>query len=450
MKKLDRLTRRTLLRGTLAGSAVALPLPLLNCLLSDNGTAMAGGGALPKRFGVWWWGNGVRISRWVPAQTGAGYTLSEELQSMADVQDDITVVSESRCPVDGFAHHSGHAGMLTGDSLERHGDDSSTFRQKSIDVLISEAWAGQAPFDLINLAVHRDPRFERGTPGHVSFNGTSFNPNEVNPGAAYDRLFGGDSPVQMMPQDDGTAEARARARSRALDAVLEDSAALQSALGVDDRARVEQHLDGLRELQTRIQQFEAAAPAIVCPEVARPDYNEEPSAVGRISEKHQLMADLFATAFACNVTRVATLMHHTWYGVSFPESGVNGEQHGLTHNEGGDQPQVHQTVTFVMSNLAAFFRTLKAMPEGDGSLLDNCLIYCTSEVSEGNSHSKDRMPIILGGGAGGRLVRGQHLSFPNVSSFRVVMSLFQALEVDIPSFGVNQWTETEPLSELLV
>lgn len=439
-----------MLRGAIAGGAIALPLPLLHSALNGNGTAMADGADLPRRFGVWWYGNGVKLDRWIPSAVGKNYPLSPQLASMADVQDFISVITDTKCPVDGFAHHSGQAGMLTGDTLVRNGDDSSTFRRKSIDVLISEAWAGQARFDLVNLAVHRDPRFERGTPGHISFNGTSFNPNEVSPGSAYDRLFAGGTTPTTIP-DDTDAEARARARSRALDAVLEDGQGLKTSLGQSDRERVEQHLDGLRDLQTRILDYERAVPSLGCPDLARPAYDEAPNHTGRIAEKHQLMADLIATGFACDATRVATLLHHTWYGANFPESGVSGEQHGLTHNEGGAQPQVDSTVRFVMSNLAAFFRTLQAIPEGDGSLLDNCLIYAATEVSEGRTHSKDNMPIILGGGAGGRLLQGHHIS-SSESSFRVVMSIVHALglESSIPSFGVNDWTETEPLGELLV
>lgn len=450
MNQRYRLSRRNMLRGALAGGVVALPLPLFDSLFNTNGTALANGDEIPKRFGVWWYGNGVRLARWVPTSTGSGYALSPQLESMADVKDVITVVSGTNCPVGGFAHHSGQAGMLTGDSLDRHSDDSSTFRRKSIDVLISEAWAGQARFDLINLAVHRDPRFERGTPGHISFNGTSFNPNEVSPGAAYDRIFGGGGQVPVDTTEGDLVAARAEARLRSLDAVVGDAQALQSRLGQTDRARLEQHLDGLRDLQSRISDYESSTPpAPSCPELARPDYNEEPQHTGRIAEKSQLMSDIIATAYACDATRVATLLHHTWYGVNFPESGVNGEQHGLTHNEGGDQPQVDTTVRFVMSNLAAFFRTLKAVPEGAGSLIDNCAIYATSEVAEGNSHSKSNMPIIIGGGAGGRLLQGHHVR-SSVSSFRVVNSLFRALDVDIPSFGVGDMVETEPLNDILI
>jgi hypothetical protein len=405
MKHPLRLSRRALLRGAVAGGVVALPLPILNLSLNGNGTAMAAGQELPRRFGVWWYGNGVRLDRWVPEQTGAGYTLSPELASMADVQGDITVVSGTRCPVEGFAHHSGQAGMLTGESLERFGDDSSTFRRKSVDVLVSEAWAGRAAFDLINLAVHQDRRFEKGTPGHISFNGTSFNPNEVSPGAAYDRIFGGGA-AAAGGLDQGSAEARVRARSRVLDAVLEDSRALQAAIGRTDKARVEQHLDGLRDLQSRIRNFESATAPLACPEVARPQFEEAANNDTRIAEKNQIMSDVIATAFACDATRVATLLHHTWYAPAFREAGVNSGQHGLTHNEGGGQTEVDLCVTFVMSNLAAFFRTLKSIPEGAGTLLDSCVIYAATEVSEGRTHSKSQMPIILGGGAGGRLLQG--------------------------------------------
>lgn len=441
-----RLSRRTMLRGTVLGGAVMLHLPLLEAMLNTHGTALASGGALPRRFAVWFYGNGVKLDRWIPEGEGTGYTLSSELEAMSDLRDDITIVSGTRCPVDGQVHHSGQAGMLSGDTIDLMPNDASTFRAKSADVLISEKWAGDAAFDLINLAIYRDPRFEIGTPGHISYNGTGFNPNEVDPGALYDRIFSGGMPDQPDPADNG---ARASARSLALDSVLDDFKALDSGLGRPDQMRLEQHMDGLRDLQRRIQQFESEGGG-GCEPPERPTFSEEANNDTRIAEKNAIMSELVAQAFACDLTRVASIMHHTWYSPAFREIDIGTHQHGLTHDEPGDQPQVHATVSFVMSNLATFIRSLKAIPEGAGTVLDNTAVYAVTDVSDGRTHSKDDMPIVLAGGAGGRLRQGHHIRAVDTSSFRVMVSLFRALDIDIPSFGAGGWAESEPIPELLV
>ncbi|MEM9456718.1 MAG: DUF1552 domain-containing protein [Myxococcota bacterium] len=439
------LSRRTVLRGTVMGGAVMLHLPLLEVMLNTHGTALANGEALPRRFAVWFYGNGVKLDRWIPDGEGANYTLSSELEAMSDLQDDITIVSGTHCPVDGQVHHSGQAGMLSGDTIDLMANDASTFRAKSVDVLVSEQWAGDAAFDLINLAIYRDPRYEIGTPGHISYNGTGFNPNEVDPGSLYDRIFSGVVPDEPDPVD---TSARAAARSRALDSVLEDFSALNAGVGRGDQVRLEQHMDGLRDLQKRIEEFETGAGGCTPPE--RPTFSEEANDDTRIGEKNAIMSELVARAFACDMTRVASIMHHTWYSPAFREIGIGTQQHGLTHDEPGDQPQVHATATFVMSNLATFIRSLKAIPEGAGTVLDNSVVYAVTDVSDGRTHSKDDMPIVLAGGAGGRLLRGHHIHAPDTSSFKVMMSLFRALDLGIESFGAGGWAQTEPLSELLV
>lgn len=439
------LSRRTVLRGTLMGGAVMLHLPLLEVMLNTHGTALANGEALPRRFAVWFYGNGVKLDRWIPDGEGTNYTLSAELEAMADLQGDITVVSGTRCPVDGQVHHSGQAGMLSGDTIDLMANDASTFRAKSVDVLISEEWAGDAAFDLVNLAIYRDPRYEIGTPGHISYNGTGFNPNEVDPGALYDRLFAGIVPDEPDPVDSST---RVAARSRALDSVLEDFGDLNAGLGHADQARLEQHMDGLRDLQRRIEEFEVGG-AGGCAPPERPTFSEEANDDTRIGEKNAIMSELVAQAFACDLTRVASIMHHTWYSPAFREIDIGTQQHGLTHDEPGDQPLVHATATFVMSNLATFIRSLKAIPEGAGTVLDNSVVYAVTDVAEGQTHSKDDMPIVLAGGAGGRLRQGLHVRATDTSSFRVMVSLFHALELDIPSFGAGDWAQTEPLAELL-
>lgn len=446
------LSRRTMLRGTAFGGAVGLALPTLEAMLDSHGTAHADGTPLPKRFVVWWFGNGVKPAQFFPTRTGPDWEVTAELAPLASLRSDFTLVSGTRCRADGFVHHSGQAGMLSGDTCNGPAsDDSSTFRKATIDVILSRQWTGLSRFNLMNLSVFQNGNTGRGLPVQISYNGTSFNPNDNDPGKIYDRLFGTPLPTPAPGPAQVTEAQRAAARAKALDAVRADLSGLRMRVGTADRARLDQHAEGLLAVQRRIAALAVdggggGGAASGCAQPAVPTVTTRDT----LAARNRVLSELMAMGFACDLFRVATYQHHTWYSPTFAEIGQTQQQHQLTHDEPGAQPKVHDSVVFVMGQLATTIKTLKAISEGAGTLLDSSLVYATSEVSEGVSHSKDNMPIILAGGAGGALRRGLHVRTSGASAYRVVLSMFRALGVNIPTWGTGDLTESTPLAELLV
>lgn len=437
------LDRRTLLRGVLGGAAVSVALPPLEAMFDANGTAYALDGVLPKRFGLFFWGNGNRPERWRPAATGLGaaWDLSETLQPLASLKPWLTVVTgaDVKLPNDS-PHASGAAGILTGFEL---GDpeDSSSFLAPTIDQVIAQ--------EIGNDTLYRS--LETGVDGASgkSFNGpNSQNPAESSPIALYDRLFG---PTFREPGDT-TVDPKLGLRRSVLDAVTTDVARLNARVGAADKARLDQHLSGLRDLETRLARLQEDPPdlaACLRPGAPAADY---PPIEGRpqLMEVNAVMAQLLAMACACDQTRVFS----HWFSDPvndklFPAATAG--HHDLTHNEGGDQPEVQAITVQCVAAYAALLEAFAAIPEGSGTLLDNCAILGCSEVSLGQTHSILDLPILIGGSACGALKTDHHyqsLGGENVS--KVLLALIQAMDINRTDFGDGAGYVSEPLSALFV
>jgi len=179
------LNRRTVLRGLLGGAAIGVALPPLEAFFNANGTAYAACGNFPKRFGMYFWGNGVLPERWIPSTTGADFVISDALAPLADFREYLTVLSGFEVKTDNpIAHGSGPGGFFSGHPLIVNGEDY-TFAAPTIDQIMAAEIGGETPFRSIELAV------EPGGSG-FSFNGPdSNNAPESNPIRLFERLFGG-------------------------------------------------------------------------------------------------------------------------------------------------------------------------------------------------------------------------------------------------------------------
>ncbi|RME22472.1 MAG: DUF1552 domain-containing protein [Deltaproteobacteria bacterium] len=435
------LDRRTLLRGTLAGAAVSLALPPLEAMFDANGEAYALDGVLPKRFGLFFWGNGNRPERWAPSGTGLGpaWSLSETLQPLAAVKPWLTVVTGTDVKLPNDApHSSGAAGVLTGHRLGDAEDDNS-FQAPTIDQVIAQAIGGQTLYRSLETGVD-------GATGR-SFNGpNSPNPPETSPIAFFDRVFG---PTFREPGQ-AAVDPRLGLRRSVLDAVSDDIARLEARVGAADRARLDQHLSGLRDLEARLALLEQDPPDLAaCARPAEPDADYPPVA-GRpqLAAINEVFAQMLAMACACDQTRVFS--HWFTDPVSdklFP--GASAGHHDLTHNEGGDQPEVQAITVQCVEAYAALLQAFADVPEGSGTLLDHCVILGTTEVSLGQTHSILDIPILLGGSASGALKTDHHLRAlggENVS--KVLLALIQAMDVNLTEFGSEEGHVTEPLGDL--
>ena len=437
------LSRRTVLRGALGGAAISLGLPALEAMLDIHGEALALDGVLPKRFGLFFWGNGNRPDLWTPAQIGSGsdWDLSVSLQPLAAVKEKLIVVSgtEVKLPNDS-PHSSGAAGVLSAAPLSDPEDEDS-FTEATIDQVIANEIGDDTLYRSLEVGV------APGTRGQ-SFNGAnSTNPPETSPILFYDRVFG---PTFREPGDT-TVDPRLGLRRSILDGLMGDIGALQNQVGAADKARLEQHFDGLRDLESRLAKLQEDPPDLeACLKPLEPAA-EYPEVSGRppLSEINAVMSEMIAMALACDQTRVFS----QW--LSDPVSdvlfdGASAGHHDLTHNEGGEQPEVQAITVQCMEMYASLLTALDAVPEGSGTLLDNCVVMACSEVSLGQTHSIQDMPVLIGGSGCGFLQTDQHfaaLGGENVT--KVLLTLMKAMDMTVNEFGVGDAYANQTLSALI-
>lgn len=435
-----RLSRRAVLRGVAGGSLATLALPTLDAMLNGHGTAFAQSGApLPKRFGVFFWGNGVRLPKWTPAESGPGYALTEELAGLANVKDYVSIVSGTSIKSGNErGHHAGCVGILSGSPMvpqEANGAPYvSTFSAPSIDQVVASALGDVTRFRSLELGVTRQVVSGEGTTlRYLSHNGPdNANPPEYSPGALFERVFGtGFTGGGVV----ATVDPKLALRRSVLDAVRLDANALSKRLGAGDRMRLDQHLSSIRALENQIIAIESAPPPPSgC---VAPEHPGDLQGASR-TEIATAMADLLALSLACDQSRVFSIMYSGGVSLTvYDEVGASTEHHGLSHDEGGDQPLVHAITTFIIGHLGLFLEKLKDTPEGDGNLLDNCAILASSDCAEGQPHSLDDYPIVVAGRAGGALAHpGVHYrSDSGENASNVLLTLLQAMDLELTEFG---------------
>lgn len=437
------LNRRSFLRGAVGGAVASIGLPPLEVMFNESGTAHADGTPLPKRFGVFFWGNGVVPSRWVPSGEGANWTPSDELRPLVDagLADYLTVLS-------GFAiktgnprgHHAGAAGILSGAPLipqdPGNAGYASTFSRPSIDQILAANLQPSTRFRTVEFGV--DPRVttvEGTTLRYLSHNGPdNANPPEYSPHGLFEKFFG----AGFVEPGDPEVDPRLALRRNILDAVKDDMTRLNKRLGASDKRRLEQHLEGVRALQSRLLQIETApAPPNTCAVPADPGEIGDDTA-DKQRARSRALSDLLALGLACDVTRIwSNLFSGSVSGTYFWGVDPTNSFHQLTHDEAGDQPKVHSIVTFIMEEFAYLLNALKNTEEGDGNLLDNSVILASSDVSSGQRHTIDEYPILVAGKGGGSIRGNMHVRQVGGNASRVLWQCLKSMDVILPELGVD-------------
>ena len=262
---------------------------------------------------------------------------------------------------------------------------------------------------------------------------------EVNPRMVFERMFG----------DGGTPEQR-RAQVREdrsiLDSVKEAVAALERRLGAGDRVKVAEYLDSMREIERRIQVTERLSGESV---LALPD---RPIGVPESYDEHaKLMFDLAALAFQADITRVFTLLlGREQTNRPYPFLGVPEAHHSISHHQ-NDPVKLAKAArinTYHIELLARFAGRLRSLPDGDGTLLDHSMILQGSGLSNSDQHSHIDLPLVLVGGAAGRLKGGRHLRFPKDTPMNNLhLAMLEKVGVDVEKLGDSSGRiELEPLA----
>jgi hypothetical protein len=436
--------RRMLLKGFLGGALVSIGLPALEIFLNDSGSAYAdegpGDSGFPQRFGLFFWGNGMLPDRWTPEKEGSDWELSEQLAPLANVKEYITVVTGTGLGVPNTTPHAaGAGGILSGAPLlDPYSNDS--FSIQSIDQVIAEKTKENTFFPSLEFGAKPG--------GGLSYNGpNSRNPPESSPLAFFNHVFGG---TFQLPGAEPIVDPTLALRRSVLDAVMGDISWLKTKVGQADQIRLEQHFEGVRGLEKRLARLEEDPPNLAACEFPTQPLEAYPDIEGRpqLQEKNQIMSEIAAMAFACDRTRVFSNFFTSPVNNNLFTDAVAGH-HQLTHDEPGDQPQVHAINLQCMEALARQIEALAAIEEGEGTLLDNCVLFGTSEHGLAQTHSFEEMPIVLAGSCGGKLKTNMHYrSAASENSSKVLLTICRAMGLDQSSFGAEGGKVTDGLGAI--
>lgn len=438
-------SRRTFLRA--AGATLALPF--LESLAPRWARA---GGVPPKRFLAYYVPCGINMAKWRPAEAGAAYTLSPTLAPLAPLRSKVAVLSNlANRPAkpDGPGDHaSGTAAFLTATHPFKT-DGANIMNGVSVDQVIAGALGQKTAFPSIQLGTEGgssvgacDSGYSCAYARNISWAGPAQPlPKLINPQVVFDRLFGGSDPRETAAQ----ARRRLAYKTSILDALADQTARLRLRLGRTDQRKLDEYTGGVRALEKRLQD---AAAAPMCDPGARP----KDGAASDWQAETAAMTDLMVICFQCDLTRVITFMlGNAGSNQAYPFIGVPGAHHELSHHM-GDPAKLAQVAlidAWEVKQLAALLARLDAIVESDGkSVLDHSLVFFSGEISDGNSHNHDNMPVLVAGSASGRFkAAGQHVVFPGEAAFAdLFLSFLTALDIPQKSFGMNS---TGPLAALV-
>jgi len=441
---MSRISRRGFLRGTLQGAAVGMGLPLLNCMLNDNGKAFAATGRrIPVRFGTWVWGCGFIPELWVPEQTGTDYVLPAHLAPLEPYRDRLALFSGFDVKLDGVPnkpHVTGCFGLRTGIPVPDYNVKAPT-----LDVLISDHIADTrfSSIEVCSAGIERSYSYrDAGSP----------NPSEISPVALYQRIFGDGF------QDPNAAEFKPDPRymvhKSVLSATQEDRRKLMREVGAEDRQRLEEYFTSVRELEQKLAlQLEPPAPVENFEMPGRPPQTPVDSEMEHVMENHRLMAGLLARALQCNQTKVFNVLFSDTAS-NLRRPGSSSTHHTLTHEEPTDPELGYQKEVswFAEKSMVAwkdFLDALSTIPEGDGTLLDNCLVLAHSDCSIAKAHAVEGIPAMVAGNAGGRVRTGFHMAGNADPISRIGLTVQQAMGLQVDRWGTQTMETNRTITELL-
>jgi hypothetical protein len=423
-------------------------------MFNGNGTAYANGTPTPQRYGVWFFGNGIIPDRWVPTTTGIGdaWTLSEQLSPLLEVKPWLSVITGLSIKVpDTAAHASMPAAALSGANLA-HVPQSTSL--PTTDQLIAPLIAGGTTYPSgLHVGVSNGSgNTALGT--SISFSAPgSPNPPDYSPEHLFTQLmqFANTSTTKTPPPPDPEL----LRRGMVLDAVNESMKTLRARLGVDDQQRIDQHVQGIQELQTQLMRAEGprVAGILVDPNTSYPNRGND----GSISlQRSQAFADLLVFAMSTDLTRVFTFCFTSGAcNASYSDCGLAGGFHGDYGHRQSPMGQAYATIGFntgvryAMSNLNYMLLKMRNTPDGAGTLLDNSCVYSTSCVSESQTHSGLDYPLLVCGKAGGKLKGNQHIRRPDDNTSKVAFTLLQMYGSTASSYGAAEGQVTSGIPELL-
>ena len=444
MKKSWEISRRTFLRGI--GASIALPA--LDVMAPSMARAQSMGMSDPTRLLAFYVPNGIVMNQWTPTDAGSNYVLPPILQPLSNVKDDLLVLTgianEPARPDGPGDHASGTGSFLTAaHPFKTEGRDIEN--GISMDQVAANAIGAQTTFPSLQLGSEGgssvgncDSGYSCAYARNISWAGPATPlPKDIYPHAVFDRLFGG-----FNAEEDMAARARRlRYKQSVLDFVKDDATRLQAKLGKSDKLKMDEYLTSLREVETRLQSM--------VPEPSSCVPGDRPAMAGDVRDQVRAMCDLMVLAFQCDLTRVITYMlGNAGSNRVYNFLGIGDGHHQISHHQGNatNISQLTSIDIWEIEQLAYLLERMKSVQEGESNLLDNSLVFFSSEIEDGNSHSHYNLPIILAGRGGGVINTGRHVVYnddPPIAN--LFISMLQTVGVQLSSFGLEG---TGPLANL--
>ena len=443
---MSKISRRRMLKGMMGGAVVSIGLPYFEHHFNSHGTALAKTGALPSRFGTWFWGCGMNPARWVPETLGKDYDLPPELaMAIEGYSHKVSVLSGFDTPVNGANNHPHYSVPIitltgvappTAQDVPRATFDTeianvigTTTRFRSLDLTAdatSHAWSAAAA----------------GTPS----------PAESSPVAFYQRIF--TEGFQIGGQGTFTPDPAVMARKSVLSAVIEQAKALESELGSHDRQRLDQYLTAIRQLENQVDVLLQEPPVLEACFLPEPPGGDTPGLeISDVVARHHLMADLLSVALACDQSRVFNLnLWRRFTDVYYPGEEVG--YHQMTHDEVFDtglgyQPLCQRFHVEAMGCFRYLLERLDSIEEGDGTLLDNSVVFAHSCTEFPKDHGTKNIPVLIAGTGGGRITTGKHIAGAGSPTSRAALTMQQAFDVPVATWGDRDIETSSPIAELL-
>lgn len=426
--------RRSFLRG--AGAAIALPF------LDAMVPALAKAAELPdaaRRFSIVYVPNGMNMKFWTPAQTGAAFELPQTLAPLAPYRDQLLVLS-------GLHNSAGDALPGEGESAphERAGGVFLTSQHPlreghvgvSIDQVIAQELGRQTQLASLELGLHNTDVVGACEKGWscayrmtLSWRGpTTPLPIEYRPRAVFERLFGDSNST-----DPAARLERIQKERSILDSVTEAASRMMTRVGPEDRARLSEYMDGMRDVERRIEMAEQQSTREI-PSVERP-----PGVPPQFADHLKLMFDLQVLAFQTDMTRMITFMTGPEQSNrTYREIGIPDVHHSISHhrNDPSNLEKIARIDLYHATLFTYYLDKLRATPDVSGSLLDNMIVMYASAMSDGNEHLLQNLPVALVGGGTGELQGGRHLRYPEDTPIsNLYLAIMDKLGVPADSFG---------------
>ncbi len=426
------LPRRTFLRGAF-GTLIAMPF--MDAMIP----ALAAQASRPFRFGAIYIPNGIFPQQWHPDAAGSSFDFKPIMQPLEPFRSHLVTISGMKAPDGnpemGGVHMGASAAWLNGTGPDSGQANYFVVRsRKSIDQFIADKIAGDTPLQSLQVGTEDMGTSAGACDGYpcVFFNSISWRddtsplPVAVNPRVTFERMFG-------EAGSTGRRLAQMRRKQSLLDSVVEEAKRMRSSLGSADGAILDEYLTNIRDVEQMLDRMDARAAAVpegaVAP-LGLPD---------NIDDHLTVTYDLMLLAFQADLSRVFTFMvGHEGSGRSYAHIGLPEPHHPISHH--GDTPEgiakYAKLTTYHVAKLSEFIGKLQETKDGDASLLDRSVIYFGSGMGNGNAHDRNNPPVLLMGGANGKLKGNRHLKMENKEpTANLLLALGDLAGAEVPSIG---------------